>query len=169
LALAACVLVFACGRDSSGRACATKTDEDERAIPLLCAGQVGGCQAVFDLSVLYSQTRVAFGQPIGRFQFVQQHLINIVDALDAARWTTYEAIWKLEDDKEDARASVHLAKAVTSDGYHAACNASHELHAGIGVALEYGLTLHTKASRGLYSYLGDPDYHKQRMTDALGW
>ncbi|MFN8559236.1 MAG: hypothetical protein U0531_18490 [Dehalococcoidia bacterium] len=33
-------------------------------IPVLCAYTVGGCQAVFDMSVRYSQTRVQFGVPI---------------------------------------------------------------------------------------------------------
>ena len=39
-----------------------------RTIPVLGAYQVGGCQAVYDMSVEYSRTRIQFGTPIGRFQ-----------------------------------------------------------------------------------------------------
>jgi hypothetical protein len=32
---------------------------------------------------------------------------------------------------------------------------------------EYGLTLHTTASRTLYHYLGDPRHHRRKLADAL--
>jgi alkylation response protein AidB-like acyl-CoA dehydrogenase len=140
----------------------------EKALPVLCAYAVGGCQAVYEMSVNYSQTRVQFGVPIGRFQRVQDHIIRLVNHLDAARWTTYEALWKLDTGRL-ARASVHLAKAVASESYFEACNDAHEVHAGIGSSLEYGLVPHTQMSRTLFHYLGDPKWHKRRMADALGW
>jgi alkylation response protein AidB-like acyl-CoA dehydrogenase len=139
-----------------------------RAIPILCASKVGSCQAVFDMSVVYSRTRVQFSQPIGRFQRVQDHIIGIVNNLDAARWTTYEALWKL-DAGHDARSSVHLAKAVTSEAYLKVCAGGHEVHAGVGVIREYGLTLHTQRSRTLYHLLGEPRYHRRCLADALNW
>ena len=137
-----------------------------KAIPILSAYKVGGAQAVFDMSVEYSRTRLQFGTLIGRFQRVQDHIIGIVNQLDAARWTTYEALWKL-DTGRPAETSVHLAKAIASEAYYQACNAAHEVHAGVGVAREYGLTLHTKMSRTLYHYLGDPRYHRKRLAETL--
>lgn len=140
----------------------------EKALPVLCAYAVGGCQAVLEMSVAYSRSRQQFGVPIGRFQRVQDHIIRLVNHLDAARWTTYEALWKL-DSGRPAAASVHLAKAVASEAYLEVCNAAHEVHAGIGSLTEYGLVPHTRMSRTLYGYLGDPRWHKRRMADALGW
>ena len=139
----------------------------QKALPVLCAYQVGGCEAVFEMSVAYSRTRVQFGTPVGRFQRVQDHIINLVNYLDAARWTTYEALWKL-DTNRPARDAVHLAKAVTAEGHYQACNYAHEVHAGVGSMLEYGLAMHTKMSRTLYSYLGDPRYHRRQLADAIG-
>jgi alkylation response protein AidB-like acyl-CoA dehydrogenase len=136
-------------------------------IPLLCAFQVGGSQQVYEMSVDYSRTRIQFGTPIGRFQRVQDHIINLVNELDAARWTTYEALWKL-DSERNAADSIHLAKAVSSAAYYNACNHAHEVHAGVGSTTEYGLTLHTTASRTLYQFLGDPKFHRRRLADALG-
>ncbi len=138
------------------------------ALPVLCAYKVGGCQAVFELSVEYSRERTQFGQPIGRFQRVQDHIVHIVNYLDAARWTTYEALWKLETGAADAATGVHMAKAVASESYMRACDFAHEVHAGIGVVREYGLTLHTKMSRTLYHCLGAPKAHRKRMEATLG-
>ena len=139
-----------------------------RALPVLCSSMVGGCQQVFDMSVAHSRERVQFGVPIGKFQRVQDHIIRLVNHLDAARWTTAEALWKL-DTGRPAAAAVHMAKAVASEAYLEACNAAHEVHAGQGSLIEYGLVAHTQMSRTLYSYLGDPRWHKRRMADALEW
>ena len=137
-----------------------------KTIPVMCAYQVGACQSVYELSVDYSRTRIQFGRPIGRFQRVEDHIINLVNQLDAARWTTYETLWKL-DSGQEATDSIHLAKAVGSAAYYQACNFAHEVHAGVGSMTEYGLTLHTTASRSLYHYLGDPQFHRRRLADAL--
>jgi alkylation response protein AidB-like acyl-CoA dehydrogenase len=151
---------FAGGWDALQRAMA-------KTIVILCAYQVGGCQAVYDMSVEYSRTRVQFGVPIGRFQRVQDHIINLVNHLDSARWTTYEALWKLDTGRPTAD-SLHLAKAVGSEAYYQACNYAHEVHAGVGSMTEYGLTLHTTASRTLYHYLGDPRFHRRKLAETLG-
>jgi alkylation response protein AidB-like acyl-CoA dehydrogenase len=140
----------------------------QRAWPVLCSFMVGGCQAVFDMSVAHSQQRVQFGVPIGKFQRVQDHVIRLVNHLDSARWTTAEALWKL-DTGRPAIDAVHLAKAVSSEAYLESCNAAHEVHAGQGSLTEYGLAAHTQMSRTLFAYLGDPRWHKRRMADALQW
>jgi alkylation response protein AidB-like acyl-CoA dehydrogenase len=139
-----------------------------RAWPVLCSYMVGGCRAVFEMSIAHSQQRVQFGVPIGRFQRVQDHIIRLVNHLDAARWTTAEALWKL-DTGRPAVDAVHMAKAVSSEGYLEACSAAHEVHAGQGSLTEYGLVAHTQMSRTLFPYLGDPRWHKRRMADALSW
>jgi alkylation response protein AidB-like acyl-CoA dehydrogenase len=134
--------------------------------PVLCAYKVGGCRMVFDMSVNYARERTQFGQVIGRFQRVQDHIIHIVNYLDAARWTTYEALWKL-DSGADAAASIHVAKSVASESYIRACDFAHEVHAGIGVVREYGLALHTKMSRSLYHCLGAPKVHRKHLERVL--
>lgn len=136
------------------------------ATPILCAYKVGGAQAVWEMAVQYSRDRVQFGRPIGRFQFVQNHIVHLVNHLDAARWTTNEVLWKL-DTGQDARIGVHLAKALASEGYRKACDFSHEVHAGTGVMREYGLTLYTRGSRSLYAALGDPRYHRKQIANLI--
>jgi len=145
----------------------TLTPVLDKATALLCAYMMGGCQRVWEMTVEYCQTRVQFGVPIGTFQRVQDHVIDIVNALDAARLTTYEALWKLDEGKADATKAVVLAKIVASEGYHGACTSSHEVHAGTGVDRGYPLHLYTKKSRSFYHYLGAPLYHRDRMAQLL--
>ena len=133
-----------------------------KATAVLNAYQVGGLESVFQMCLEYSRTRRQFQQPIGRFQRVQDHIIDIVNHLDAARWTTYEALWKL-DTGRPAEGGVHMAASLASEGYYLACNAAHDVHAGVGIVREYGLTLHTRMSRTLYHHLGSPRYHRRRL------
>jgi alkylation response protein AidB-like acyl-CoA dehydrogenase len=142
------------------------TDAMILALPVLCAFQVGSCQAVLDMTVAYSGDRVAFGKPIGTFQRVQDHIIEIVNALDAARWSTYHALWR-GDAGDGARAASLVAKAVTSEAHANACTHSHEVHAGIGTDLQYGLAVHTHLARTLYSYYGDPYWHRRMLAGEL--
>jgi alkylation response protein AidB-like acyl-CoA dehydrogenase len=138
-----------------------------RSLPVLCAWQVGSCEAVFELARQYVDERVAFGRTIGMFQRVQDHVIDIVNALDGARWATYFALWQLEHEP-DPVAAIHVAKAATADAHYRACTSAHEVHAGIGCDLQYPLAAHTFASRSLAGYLGDAAWHRRRLADVLG-
>lgn len=138
----------------------------EVSTPILCAYKVGGGQAAFEMAVAYSKQRVQFGRPIGRFQFVQNHIVMCINHVDAARWSMNEALWKL-DTGQDATVSVHLAKVLADEGYRKACDYSHEVHAGMGVSREYGLTLYTRGSRSLYAALGEPRWHRKQIANLI--
>jgi len=140
---------------------------------LLAAYQVGGCAALLERSVAYSNTRVQFAMPIGRFQRVQDHIVELLNAMDAARWCTYEAIWRFDaqsdEDVAALQASAHLAQAVSSESYITCADQAHKVHGGIGVDPQYGLTLYTQQSRSLFNFMGDPRWHKREMVAALAW
>jgi len=139
----------------------------EKAIPVLCAYKVGGCQAVVDMALEYSRTRVQFGQTIGRFQRVQDMIIEMIDHADAARWATYEALWKIDTNRPAAE-SVHLAKVVASEAYWEVCTLAHRVFSGISYSKEHPVSFHTRASRALYHYLGDPAFHRQQLAYCTG-
>ncbi|MBI4328888.1 MAG: acyl-CoA/acyl-ACP dehydrogenase [Chloroflexi bacterium] len=142
----------------------------EKATLLLCSYMVGGTGKVYDMTVDYSQRRIQFGRPIGTFQRVQDHAIEGLNYLDAARWLTYEALWKLDTNKpaKEVTEAVSMAKTAASEGYRGAAGHAHEVHAGVGVDKETGLYLYTKMARTLYHYLGSPQQHKKRIAELLG-
>jgi len=138
----------------------------DQSIPVLCAYKVGGSQAVFEMALEYSRTRVQFGMAIGRFQRVQDMIIEMVNQVDAARWTTYEALWKL-DTQRPAAEGLHLAKAVASEAYWQVCTLAHQVFSGVSYSKEHPVSFHTRASRCLYNFLGDPAYHRQQLAQLL--
>lgn len=139
-----------------------------RCYALVSSYIVGGCQALLEWSIEHSNTRVQFGVPVGKFQRVQDHIVELVNALDAARWATYEALW-LIDSKQECRAGTHMAKAISSDAYITCTDAAHKVHAGIGMDPDFGLTLYTQTARTLYNFLGHPRWHRREMAAVRGW
>ncbi len=137
-----------------------------KTLPILCAYQVGACQEIFEMTNEYTRTRVVFGQPIGRFQRVQDHCVDISIHLDGARWITYETLWKI-DSGIDARASAHQAKSIASEAYYQSCNFSHMVFAGPGTDYKHPLMAHSVLAHSLYQYLGTPLFHKRAMVDVL--
>lgn len=78
-----------------------------------------------------------------------------------------EALWKLDRGKPGADVAVHLAKICASEGCLHATNYAHEVHAGVGIMEDYGLTLFTRVSRSMYHALGDPRWHRRRLGRLL--
>jgi len=151
---------------SSGASWSTLESALDKSLPILSAYQVGATQEVFDITCEYTNSRVVFGQPIGRFQRVQDHCVDISINLDMARWATYEAIWRI-DSGMDARAGVHEAKATASDGYYHGTNYAHMVWAGPGTDYGHPMMAHSVLAHTLYQYLGTPGHHKRLMIDAL--
>ena len=141
----------------------------DRGTALLCAYMLGGLQQMADMSVTYSQNRIAFGVPISTFQRVQDMIINIVNDLEAVRWTTYEALSMIDNGarERDIAEAVSMAKIVASEGFTRGTENAHYVHGGVSVDMKYGLYLYTKKSRTLFGYLGDPAYHKKRVASLM--
>ena len=118
------------------------------------------------MALEYSRIRVQFGMPIGRFQRVQDLVIDMVTHADSARWVTYEALWKLDVGRPAVEA-VHVAKAVASEAYWQTVTLAHQVFSGISYSKEHPVSFHTRASRALYGLLGDPAYHRQQIARLL--
>jgi alkylation response protein AidB-like acyl-CoA dehydrogenase len=140
----------------------------DRATALLCAYVAGASRRVYEMTMDYARHRVQFGQSIARFQRVQDRLIEMLNSADATRWTAYEAIWRLENGKPGAAEAVSVAKAVASEGFYRLCEDAHHVHAGVGSDKAYGLYLFTQKSRSFYHYMGNPAYHRERLSRLLG-
>ena len=139
----------------------------DKATAALSIYMAGGTQRVHDMALEYSQTRIAFGVPIGTFQRVQDHVIDALTEADAAKWSSFEALSQLDEGDPQTQVTISMAKAIASAGFPKACDASHMVHAGIGTDLDFGLTQYTKRARTLQHYLGDAVFHKARMARLL--
>jgi alkylation response protein AidB-like acyl-CoA dehydrogenase len=152
---------------SAGEAWDSLESSLDRATAILCASMSGGARKAYEMARDYSTERIAFGVPIGTFQWVQSHVIDALTEADSLQWTMYEALWQLDNEHAGASQAISSAKAIASTGFAKACDASHDVHAGVGVDLDFGLTHYTKRSRTYQQYLGDAIYHKKRIAELM--
>ena len=134
---------------------------------MLCAEMVGAGQLALKIAVDYAKTRVQFEQPIGINQYVQEHCVNCLAYVDASRWMTYSAAWKLAEGL-DCDMEVASAKSWTSDAHEKVCWHTHQVLAGVGFAEDHGL-LPLLSRRGLAKrfYLGDSDFHLKTVLEQV--
>lgn len=132
-----------------------------------CAEMVGGAQAVLDLTVAYATERTQFGKPIGAFQAVQHHCANMAIDVLGARFTAYEAIWRLGKG-ERADVEVAVAKSFVSEAYERVCALGHQVHGAIGFTAEHDLHHYTRHAMSSALSYGDADTHTDRLATLLG-
>ncbi|MFX0084830.1 MAG: acyl-CoA dehydrogenase family protein [Candidatus Hodarchaeota archaeon] len=59
----------------------------------VAAGAVGSIRASLEASIKYSHERKAFGQEIGKFQLIQEHLAHMQAGYDQAKLLVFKAGW----------------------------------------------------------------------------
>jgi alkylation response protein AidB-like acyl-CoA dehydrogenase len=92
--------------------------------------------------------RVQFGAPIGSFTAVQHRCADAWIDLEALRWTTWRAAWKLAAG-EDAHREALVAKFWAADAGARIATATQHLHGGMGVDLDYPIHRHFLWSKAL--------------------
>lgn len=138
-----------------------------RAAVLLAAEQVGGAEAVLDLTVEYAKVRQQFGRAIGSFQAIQHACADMLVQIEAARSATWYAAAALQAQAPDAELAARTAKALASDAFFRCAGAAIQCHGGIGFTWEHACHAYFKRARAGLSLLGEPREHRARIADAL--
>jgi alkylation response protein AidB-like acyl-CoA dehydrogenase len=134
----------------------------------LAAEQVGGAQRCLDLTVAYAKDREQFGRPIGSFQAIKHKCADMFVAVEAARSSLYYAACIADDDSDNLTMNASLTKATCSEAYFRCASETIQIHGGVGFTWEYDPHLHFKRARASESWLGDPNYHRERVAHAIG-
>lgn len=108
---------------------------------LLC----GALERVRDLSVSYAQERTQFGRPIGRFQAVQAHLVEIIVAAETTRAIVDRMVAVLcaVTDSSDAAPVVAAARSVAGRSAAISSRCAHQVHGAMGYTVEHPLHAYT--------------------------
>ena len=122
---------------------------------------------MLEMTVEYAKQRVQFGRPIGSFQSVQHDCADMVNAVDAARLATYQAIARLEDGGPADR-EIALAKVLTDRAYKSTTLTAQQIHGGIGFMEEYDLQLWTRRARVAELKYGAPARHREALAASMG-
>ena len=107
------------------------------------------------MTVEYVQVRVTFGRPIGTFEAVQGRCADAATLVTAARFLTYEQLYRLDQGEVDPAQAARV-KGVASRAVVDATNWGHVLHGGVGFMAEYDLQFHTRRGKEASLRWGDP-------------
>ncbi len=138
----------------------------DRASVLQCAEIVGAGEAVLDIAVDYAKEREQFGQPIGRFQAVQNLCTDIAIDLHLTSLLARQAAWRLDAGLAHAR-EVALAKAQAGEAAQHMVRQAHEVLAGHGFMAETDLQLYTRRAKHWEFNLGDVHHHLDAAVSTL--
>ena len=143
-----------------------------------CARDVGGAALVaspptssgvmagaLDLAVEHADGRIQFGVPIGRFQAVQHLLADAHVDVEGARSLVNHAAWAIDHiDLADAVTAAHVAKAYCSEKGKLVCEATIQVHGGMGMTWECRAHLFHRRAMADRALLGDEAVHYRAST-----
>lgn len=92
---------------------------------------LGIAQAAFDAALQYAKQREAFGQPIGKHQFIQGYLADMATEIHAARLMLYHAAW-MKDHGKRVTLEGSQAKLFASEVSSRVANLCVQIHGGYG-------------------------------------
>jgi len=97
---------------------------------------VGLSRAALEACIKYSQERIQFGRPIGKFQAIRMKLGEMATELEAARLLVYYAAW-LIDQKELCMKEASMAKLFASEMANHVVDEATRIHGAYGIAEEF--------------------------------
>jgi len=127
---------------------------------------VGVAQKSLEMTASYAATRCQFERPIGSFQAVQHRIADMMTDVEGARWTSYQAVWRLHKGMPVDR-ELAIAKAWTSDACQRVTSGAQHIHGGVGMDLDYDLHYYFRWSKALELNLGSAPSHKSSGEEAI--
>lgn len=100
-------------------------------------GSVGIGQASLEASLAYTQAREQFGQPISKFQLIQQMITNMVTHVKAARLLCLQAGYALENQQTNATNDILIAKYFASKTAMEVASDAVQIHGANGCSSDY--------------------------------
>ncbi len=128
------------GQENMGVHVMTSGLDIERIV--LAGGSVGMAEQALEYSLRYASEREQFGQPIGRFQMIQQKLADMYARTEASRLLVYRAA-ELAQRSPRGGKGTELTKQAAAAVLFAAenatwvCNQAIQIHGGYGYSLEF--------------------------------
>ena len=120
------------------------------------AEMIGGAQRAMDLALGYAKERRQFDKPIGAFQAIQHHCVNMLMQVESARWLTYRCVGMIDRGRlKTAYAAV--AKAWSNQAYREVIRLAHQVMGGIGYCEDHEMPMYFRHARQCEAMLGDTD------------
>jgi alkylation response protein AidB-like acyl-CoA dehydrogenase len=139
----------------------------------VAAGAVGVIRACLEASVKYANERETFGQKIGRYQFVQGMIADMVVMYEQARllvWNAAHAKNRAVETGARTTRETSMAKMVATEYAWKAADLAVQVHGAYGYSDEYPVARYLRNARAPRLYEGTTEIHKMMLAeDALGY
>src|ERR671935_121330 len=135
----------------------------------VAAGACGVIRACLERSVEYARERETFGQPIGKYQFVQDMIAEMVLAYETSKLLVMQAAWMKDQGLRNTR-ETSLAKWHATESAFRAAHLAIQVHGAYGYSAEYGIERYFRNARAPIIYEGTTQIHKMMQAEhALGY
>lgn len=136
----------------------------EAAIAATAAETVGAMEAMNEMTLEYSKTRVQFGNPIGSYQVVQHRLADMFMAQEQGRSMAMLATMSVDNPDDAARAhDIALAKVGIGQAGRYVSQSAVQMHGGIGMTEEYAVGHYFRRCMVIERLFGDPAYWLNKL------
>lgn len=125
----------------------------DHALVAIASAQVGVSERALEITTRFLREREQFGAPLGALPPVQHRCADCYIALDALRWVTWQAAWKLSEGRPASR-DARIAKFWAADAGSKIATATQHLHGGMGVDLDYPIHRYFLNAKSLELALG---------------
>src|SRR5437667_9144171 len=134
----------------------------------VAAGACGVIRACLERSVEYARERETFGQPIGKYQFVQDMIAEMVLGYETSKLLVMQAAWMKDQGLRNTR-ETSLAKWHATESAFRAAHLAIQVHGAYGYSAEYGIERYFRNARAPIIYEGTTQIHKMMQAEhALG-
>jgi pimeloyl-CoA dehydrogenase small subunit len=140
----------------------------EAGIAATAAETVGAMEAMNEMTLEYSKTRVQFGQPIGSYQVVQHRLADMFMAQEQGRSMAMLATMSVDNTNDtERRHDFALAKVGVGQSGRYVSQSAVQMHGGIGMTEEYAVGHYFRRCMVIERLFGDPAYYLQRLANEI--
>jgi alkylation response protein AidB-like acyl-CoA dehydrogenase len=137
-------------------------------IAATAAETVGAMEAMNEMTLEYSKTRVQFGQPIGTYQVVQHRMADMFMTQEQGRSMAMLATMSLENPDPKQRAhDMAMAKVGIGQAGRYVSQSAVQMHGGIGMTEEYAVGHYFRRCMVIERLFGDPAYYLQKLAREI--
>jgi alkylation response protein AidB-like acyl-CoA dehydrogenase len=141
----------------------------EQLAAIAAAAELLGIMArCLEATVAYTQTRTAFGQPIGAFQALQHRMAEMLLRTESTRSAVYRAAWCHDTRDPETALACAAAKAYAGDAARHVCGEAIQMHGGIGFTWELDVHFYFKRAKTLEQHYGATEVQLERALAAAG-
>jgi alkylation response protein AidB-like acyl-CoA dehydrogenase len=131
------------------------------------AEALGIMDALLEQTVEYTKTREQFGQPISRFQALQHRMADMYLQCQSLRSLLYYAAITRHEGGDDAASAASALKVKLEDAGRFVSQQAVQLHGGIGMTDELGVSHYFKRLLLLNTLFGDGEHHLMQYVNDM--